>query len=71
MKRTSVELVTNFILLFASTHAMALSGTELYQSCAGKKLGMGDIACIAYVHGFVDGMLVGKTVPMRSVAHGH
>jgi hypothetical protein len=41
----------------------ALTGKELYQSCSTKKASSEPI-CTAYVHGFIDGMIMGYT------AHG-
>ncbi|HEX4111876.1 MAG TPA: Rap1a/Tai family immunity protein [Stellaceae bacterium] len=43
--------------------AAALTGKELYQSCSTQKASS-ELTCIAYVHGFIDGMIMGYT------AHG-
>jgi hypothetical protein len=48
-----------------SQPARAYSGAELYQSCANADTGSADnLACAAYVSGFIDGMIMGYT------AHG-
>jgi hypothetical protein len=67
MKRTSAAFVVAFIAASTLTDAKALSGTELYKACRQRDLSAGGISCIAYVRGFVDGMmlghLTGKTDP--------
>jgi hypothetical protein len=39
------------------SEANAFTGTELYRSC---QKGAADLSCVAYVRGFVDGMVIGK-----------
>jgi hypothetical protein len=47
------------------THeSAATTGKELYQSCLAEKQSAESQLCSAYVHGFVDGMIMGYT------AHG-
>jgi hypothetical protein len=56
------------IIAFGSISALALSGTDLYQSCAAKKDSLGDLSCTAYIHGFLDGIAFGTqlgTVRLR------
>jgi hypothetical protein len=50
------------LLIASSTDAPALDAIQLYQSCQDKKPGLGDFLCIAYVHGFLDGMAFGRAV---------
>ena len=47
------------LLVLPTTVASALSGAELYQKCSQKRRNVSDISCIAYVRGFVDGMMIG------------
>ena len=49
------------LLWFASAPAHAFTGTELYQDCASaQKNSMEDLACISYVRGFIDGMVMAR-----------
>jgi len=41
--------------VLSSTPVTALEGTHLYEDCKGD----GNLACAAYVHGFLDGMVMG------------
>jgi hypothetical protein len=63
-------------------HAGATTGKELYESCVAKSAQSArGVDCAAYIHGFVDGMIMGYTahgtnrgycppVAGISVAHG-
>lgn len=43
-----------------ATRSAALTGNELYQSCSAGKAG-GNQRCDDYIHGFIDGMIMGYT----------
>ena|ERR1700712_176412 len=47
------------LVVLPATDATALSGAELYRKCSQKNRKVSDISCIAYVRGFVDGMMIG------------
>jgi Ssp1 endopeptidase immunity protein Rap1a len=59
-------LIACILSLFASVEANALSGTELYRSCSDKKNGLGDFMCVAFVHGFLDGLAFGQGIGKAS-----
>jgi hypothetical protein len=63
----SVPAVAGILLVLGSFSATALSGTDLYRSCMAKNKSLGDLLCIAYVHGFLDGIVsghgIGKNAP--------
>jgi hypothetical protein len=62
--RAAISLV-GAIGIFASTNAKALDGVTLYQSCQAKP-GALELSCIAYVHGFLDGIAIGRVIGMKA-----
>lgn len=65
MKSAARLLLLCLLGVALSPPASAYSGAELYQSCSNGDAGSADnLACAAYVRGFVDGMIMGYT------AHG-
>jgi hypothetical protein len=65
MKWASAASVAFVLALVSLQQARALTGTQLYQNCQDKKRGLGDLLCIAYVRGLVDGMVVGRAMGMH------
>jgi hypothetical protein len=63
MKWASAASVAFVLAVFASPHAAAFTGTDLYQQCQDKKRGIRDLLCIAYVRGFIDGITAGTAIP--------
>ena len=54
-------LVASFIAApLIPADAVALDGTQLYQSCRAKERTTLDFVCVAYIHGFLDGMATGQ-----------
>jgi hypothetical protein len=56
--RIAIYLV-GAIGILVSTNAKALDGVTLYQWCQAKPDTAREISCIAYVHGFLDGVAFG------------
>jgi hypothetical protein len=54
-----------FATIMGVSDVQALTGTQLYQECLDKGNGMSEVACLAYVRGFVDGMFMGTTVTKK------
>jgi len=50
------------------TKSHALPGTELYRSCHSKEGSVGDFACVAYIHGFLDGLITGRMAGKQNPA---
>jgi|ERR1700730_3780606 hypothetical protein len=63
--RAAISIV-GAVGIFASTNANALTGLNLYQSCQEKSQSALDFACIAYVHGFLDGIAFGRGIGMKA-----
>jgi hypothetical protein len=57
--KLSQAAVVAIAILTVPTDASAFSGIELYQRCQAKKNNISDLACITYIRGFVDGMIMG------------
>ena len=50
-----------FCVVSASTvNVKALPGTLLYRDCHEKTRSIGDAMCVAYIHGFLDGLVIGR-----------
>jgi hypothetical protein len=62
MRRVTTLALAGTLYLLGAHGAVALSGTDLYRSCMDKKKGLGDFMCIAYIHGFLDGMMFGHVI---------
>jgi hypothetical protein len=54
-----VGIISCALTIFATGSASALDAIELYRSCHSTARSMGDFGCIAYIHGFLDGMAAG------------
>jgi hypothetical protein len=48
------------VFSLASSEASAFSGADLYEFCTEGKGSDQDLSCVSYVHGFIDGMIVGN-----------
>src|SRR5262245_27734643 len=62
MRYWAVIAFVGTAMVFASTNVRALSGLSLYQSCQAKSQSAWGFACIAYVHGFLDGSMFGLVI---------
>jgi Rap1a immunity proteins len=57
MKRLFVAL----IVWSGATQAHALSGLDLYHDCQAASRTEAALGCIAYIHGLIDGMQIGRS----------
>jgi len=53
----------------AAHETAATTGKDLYRSCLVGDTGAGTQFCVDYVHGFIDGMIMGYTA--HETAHGY
>jgi hypothetical protein len=61
----SLMLAAAICVAFAGRSALALTGTELYQSCQDKTPGVGFTACLSYSRGVMEGLLIGKILSKK------
>jgi Rap1a immunity proteins len=55
------------ILASSMAPAVAVTGTQLYESCQGKARGAAlDLSCAAYVRGLVEGLQLGRHLGMHA-----
>jgi hypothetical protein len=57
-----VSSITCALAIFVSNNASALDAIQLYRDCHAKTRSVGDFGCIAYIHGFLDGIATGRVV---------
>jgi Rap1a immunity proteins len=62
MKYVSGFVGAALMMFLATSHARALTGTQLYQECLIKDHGPMDIACQSYIRGFVDGSVTATVI---------
>jgi hypothetical protein len=62
MRHRIIGLIVGIAILLASPSAFGFSGTDLYKHCQKRNGGPEEIACAAFVHGFLDGMFLGYSL---------
>jgi len=73
MSRNKPNMRLSFIILIgtllspSTASADALTATKLFQYCSDQEGSFGDIACLAYVQGFTEGLIIGKQLPKNGL----
>lgn len=56
------------LALFSSQPALSVTGTQLYKQCSDKSEGIGNLGCMAFVRGFLDGFTLGIAAGKRGLS---